>query len=141
MTGSGPVVILSNNGDETVRAVNALLAQGNAVGMVTEGENKGDFVVSYNTFASVAKDYVLVATRVAAAVAPCLSQPTLFLTGRYADFGDDKVSSGYYTQWFGDGYGFVNYDNILTTVPLTTTSWSMTSSWASRLPRTLLRPM
>lgn len=113
VTGSGPVVILSNNGDETVRAVNALLAQGKAVGMVTEGENKGDFVVSYNTFASVAKDYVLVATRVSSMpVAHALSQPTLFLTGRYADFGDDKVSSGYYTQWFGDGYGFVNYDNI-----------------------------
>lgn len=113
VTGSGSIVILANNGDETVRAVNDLLAQGQTVGMVTEGDNKGDFVVSYDTFASVADEYVLVATRVSELpVAQAISQPTLFLPGRNADFGDDKVSSGYYTQWFQDGYGFINYDNI-----------------------------
>lgn len=113
VTGSGSVVILANNGDETVRAVNDLLAQGKTVGMVTEGANKGDFVVSYDTFSSVADQYVLVAARVSEVpAAQAISQPTLFLPGRNADFGDDKVSSGYYTQWFEDGYGFINYDNI-----------------------------
>ena len=113
VSGSGAGAILSNNGSEAVRAVNALLDAGKAVGMITEGENKGDFVMSYGDFASVSDDYALVAVRTdEMPVAREIEQPTLFLTGRYADFGDDKVTSGYYTQWFADGYGFINYDNI-----------------------------
>ena len=113
VSGSGAVAILSNNGSEAVRAVNALLDAGKAVGMITEGENKGDFVMSYGDFASVSDDYALVAVRTdEMPVAREIEKPTLFLTGRYADFGDDKVTSGYYTQWFADGYGFINYDNI-----------------------------
>ncbi|OUN08848.1 hypothetical protein B5G40_14325 [Flavonifractor sp. An9] len=113
VTGSGSIVILSNNGDETVRAVNALLDAGKAVGMVTEGSYKGDFVLSYDDYATIASDYTLVVTRTnTMPVAYEISKPTLFLTGRYADFGDDKVTSGYYTEWFADGYGFINYDNI-----------------------------
>ena len=113
VSGSGAVAILSNNGSEAVRAVNALLDAGKAVGMITEGENKGDFVMSYGDFASVSDDYTLVAVRTdEMPVAREIEQPKLFLTGRYADFGDDKVTSGYYTQWFADGYGFINYDNI-----------------------------
>ena len=113
VAGDGDVVILSNNGSETVRAVNALLDAGRAVGMITEGGNKGDFVVSYADYASVAGDYALVATRTEQMpMAYQIEKPTLFLTGRYDDFGDDKVTSGYYTQWFADGYGFINYDNI-----------------------------
>ena len=113
VTGSGDIVILSNNGDETVRAVNALLDAGKAVGMVTEGSYKGDFVLSYDDYATIASDYTLVVTRTnTMPVAYEISKPTLFLTGRYADFGDDKVTSGYYTEWFADGYGFINYDNI-----------------------------
>ncbi len=113
VTGEGSIVILSNNGDETARAVNAMLAGGKAVGMVTEGEHKGDFVISGESFSAVADRFTLVATRTAEMpVARAIEEPTLFLVGRYADFGDDKVSSGYYAQWFADGYGFVNYDNI-----------------------------
>ena len=113
VSGSGAVAILSNNGSEAVRAVNALLDAGKAVGMIAEGENKGDFVMSYGDFASVSDDYALVAVRTdEMPVAREIEKPTLFLTGRYADFGDDKVTSGYYTQWFADGYGFINYDNI-----------------------------
>ena len=113
VTGSGSIVILSNNGDETVRAVNDLLDDGKAVGMVTEGDYKGDFVLSYRDYAAIASDYTLVVTRTnTMPVAHKISKPTLFLTGRNADFGDDKVTSGYYTKWFADGYGFINYDNI-----------------------------
>ena len=113
VTGSGSIVILANNGDETVRAVNALLDAGKKVGMITEGDYKGDFVLSYNDYASIASSYTLVVTRTnTMPVAYEISKPTLFLTGRYANFGDDKVTSGYYTEWFADGYGFINYDNI-----------------------------
>lgn len=113
VSGTGPIVILANNGDETVRAVNALLDAGKAVGMITEGDHKGDFVMSDSDFASVSGKYTLVATRTdRMPVAHAIRKPTLFLTGRNAAFGDDKVSSGYYTKWFADGYGFVNYDNI-----------------------------
>ena len=60
--------------------MNDLLAQGKTVGMVTEGANKGDFVVSYDTFSSVADQYVLVAARVSEVpAAQAISQPTLFL--------------------------------------------------------------
>ena len=42
---SGDIVILSNSGSEAVRAVNALLDAGRTVGMVTDGDCKGDFVL------------------------------------------------------------------------------------------------
>lgn len=113
VVGEGSIVILSNNGNEAVCAVNALLAAGKTVGMITEGEHKGDFVVSYDSFCTICDSYTLVAVRTdEMPTARAIKAPTLYLVGRFNDFGDDKVSSGYYTKWFGDGYGFVNYDNI-----------------------------
>ena len=106
-------VIISNNGNEAVRAVNAMLDDGISVGLVTEGDYKGDFVVSYKDFVKYRDEFILSAAGVSdMPVAHEISQPSLFLVGRNTDFGDDKVSSGYYTKWFADGYGFVNYDNI-----------------------------
>ena len=61
---AGDIVILSNNGNEAVRAVNALLDAGNTVGMVTGGDYKGDFVLSLESWQSVADDFVLSAVRV-----------------------------------------------------------------------------
>lgn len=90
-----------------------MLASGKTVGMVTEGANKGDFVVRASDLAAVEQEYALVITLTEQMpAARAISAPTLYLAGRHAAFGDDKVTSGYYTKWFADGYGFINYDNI-----------------------------
>ncbi|MDB7818231.1 S-layer homology domain-containing protein [Intestinimonas butyriciproducens] len=112
-TGSGSIAILSNNGTETVRAVNTLLAAGKSVGMITEGSDKGDFVLSAADYRSVSSDYTLVAAFTdTMPTAYEIQEPTLFLTGRYAPFGNYQISSGYYAQWFSEGYGFIDYTNV-----------------------------
>lgn len=112
-SGSGSAVVLSNNGNETVRAVNELLDAGKAVGMITEGEYKGDFLVSARSFASVSKKYTLVGTSVSTLpAASAIRRPTVYLAGRYQDFSGYKVTEGYYSKWFSKGYGFANYRNV-----------------------------
>lgn len=61
--GEGVVTIISNNGLDAVRAVNDLLGQGAKVGLVTEGEHEGDYVVSTADFGLVQGKYVLSATQ------------------------------------------------------------------------------
>ena len=64
LTGTaGDVVILSNNGSEAVRAVNALLDAGRTVSLITSGDHKGDFALSLASYETVADDFVLSATR------------------------------------------------------------------------------
>lgn len=66
LTGTaGDVVILSNNGSEAVRAVNALLDAGRTVSLITSGDHKGDFALSLASYETVADDFVLSATRTA----------------------------------------------------------------------------
>lgn len=113
LSGSGDAVIISNNGGEAVRAVNALLADGAVVAMITEGDCKGDFLVSKASFDAVAQDYVLTGAAVSELpVAYAISQPTVFLAGRYDDFSGYKITEGYFSQWFSQGYGFINYRNV-----------------------------
>ncbi len=113
LTGTGAAVILSNNGTETVRAVNALLDAGETVGLITEGGYTDDFLVSLAAYESVAEDYILVGTAVDdLPTAYAISQPTIYLAGRYADFSGYQVTEGYYSQWFSEGYGFINYRNL-----------------------------
>ncbi|MEG0756378.1 MAG: hypothetical protein RR450_08270, partial [Oscillospiraceae bacterium] len=106
-------VILANNGQETVRAVNELLAGGKAVGLVTAGSHKGDFVLSYRDYQTVSAKYVLVATGVEKTpVARAIAQPKLYLAGRFSDATAGTVTEGYYANWFKDGYGVVDYRNM-----------------------------
>ncbi|MEG2420894.1 MAG: M28 family peptidase, partial [Oscillospiraceae bacterium] len=106
-------VVLSNGGQEAVRAVNALLADDEPVGLITEGAYKGDYLMSYATYQTVADEFVLVATGVETApVAYPITEPEVFLAGRYDPFSGNKVTSGYYSQWFEDGYGYINYRNV-----------------------------
>ena len=108
-------VVLENNGSETVRAVNALLAAGKTVGMITSGDHTGDFVVSPATYASVSKDYTLVATGVTQLPESyAISQPSLFVVGVYPAYHYGKVTEGYYSQWFSQGFGYDQYDNTYT---------------------------
>ena len=41
-----------------------------------------------------------------------ISQPTLYLVGQYDSFSNYKVTTGYYAEWFKDGYGFYDYRNV-----------------------------
>ena len=110
---SGDIVILSNSGNEAVRAVNALLDSGKTVGMITDGDNKGDFVLSYADYTSVAGKYILSAARVSQMPqASAIEKPTVFLAGRYAPFSGNAVTEGYFSKWFSKGYGFINYRNV-----------------------------
>ena len=110
---SGDIVILSNNGNEAVRAVNALLDAGRTVGMVTSGDYKGDFVLSLESYQSVAGDYVLSAARVSEMpAASAIEKPTIFLAGRYDEFSGSIITEGYFAQFFSQGYGYENYRNV-----------------------------
>ena len=110
---AGDIVILSNNGNEAVRAVNALLDGGSTVGMVTDGDYKGDFVLSLESWQSVADDFVLSAVRVSEMpAASAIQKPTIFLAGRYDEFSGSIVTEGYFAQFFSKGYGFKEYRNV-----------------------------
>ena len=61
--GEGVVTVISNDSLQAVRAVNDLLEQGAKVGLITEGEHEGDYVVSTADFGLVADKYVLSATQ------------------------------------------------------------------------------
>lgn len=112
-TGSGSAVVLSNNGSDTVQAVNELLRAGKTVGMITEGEYKGDFLVSSRSFSSVSGKYTLVGTSVTELpTASAIRRPTVYLAGRYEDFSSYKITEGYFSKWFSKGYGFINYRNV-----------------------------
>ena len=57
-------VIISNASESSTAAVNALLASGRQVGMITEGAYKGDFICSYADWQSVSADFILTGTGV-----------------------------------------------------------------------------
>ena len=57
-------VIISNASEDSAAAVNTLLRSGRQVGMITEGEYKGDFICSYADWKSVCGDHILSGTGV-----------------------------------------------------------------------------
>ncbi|MEQ2456808.1 S-layer homology domain-containing protein [Flavonifractor hominis] len=110
---SDRAVVIANSGNEAVRAVNAMLAKDIPVGLITEGDYTGDFVVDYDDYVGIREQFTLTATGVSTMpVAYEIEQPTLFLTGRYDAFSSGKITEGYYAQWFSEGYGFYDYRNV-----------------------------
>ncbi len=83
----GADVILSNASEASTSAVNALLKTGKTVGMVTEGEYKGDFICSYADFLTVKDAYILSATGISGTVnAQVISKsPTVYVPGEAAE--------------------------------------------------------
>ena len=109
---TGGDVIISNASEDAVCAVNALLKAGKTVGMITEGEQKGNFIVSYTDWQSVADSYVLTGTGV---VNPEMTafvigkSPVVYISGAAAKLA--HTTAGYvnsnYINWSSGGF---NYD-------------------------------
>lgn len=91
LTGEGEVVVVANNGLEALRAVNFLLGDGASVGLATEGDYAGDYVMSAETFSRVADDYVLDAEAIATMpVAQRIKNGIkVYVPGRKAEFMED----------------------------------------------------
>ena len=109
---TGGDVILSNASEDAVCAVNDLLKAGKTVGMITECENKGDFIVSYADWQSVAGTYVLTGTGVVNPEVTAFvigKSPVVYIAGAAAKLA--PASYGYvnsnYINWSSGGF---NYD-------------------------------
>ena len=103
-------VIISNASEDSTAAVNALLQAGATVGMITEGENKGDFIVSYADWQSVCGDYVLTGTGVVDADVTAFvigKAPVVYISGTASAL--TKSSSGYVNVSRVNSAGW-NYD-------------------------------
>ncbi len=105
-------VIISNASEDAVCAVNALLKGGKTVGMITEGDHKGDFIVSWADWQSVSVDYVLTGTGVGGEEITAFiigKSPVVYIAGAAAKMA--PASYGYvnqnYINWSSGGF---NYD-------------------------------
>lgn len=78
-------VVIENDSTDAVEAVNQLLANGKTVAMITKGEQKGNFLLSYEDFTKEIKDnYLVSATGVEKNTfkAKELKQATVYIIGR-----------------------------------------------------------
>ncbi len=103
-------VIISNASEDSTAAVNALLQAGATVGMITEGDCKGDFIVSYADWQSVCGDYVLTGTGVVDADVTAFvigKAPVVYISGTASAL--TKSSSGYVNVSRVNSAGW-NYD-------------------------------
>lgn len=104
--GEGVVTVISNNSLHAVNAVNDLIDAGAQVGYITEGEYKGDFVVSSADFAAVKDNYILIAyqSNVLPTASVITKTPKIYVPGRSATF---------MTNNDGNEIGVANYRTIL----------------------------
>lgn len=87
-------VIIDNTSEESTAAVNALLKGGKIVAMITEGENKGDYICSYQDYMTIKDQYLVEAEgvygdKIKAQV--ITKSPLVYLTG-----APGTKNSGYY---------------------------------------------
>ena len=106
--GKGDYTVIDNNGLEAIKATNQLLEDEKNVGLVTEGEYAGDYVVSTEDFDTVKDDFVLDATKVKEApTAKSIDQGIkVYVPKAYSEFQEDAE---------GNEVGMSNYENRLNT--------------------------
>lgn len=104
----GNAVVITNDGIEAVKAVNDLLASGKQVGYITEGDNKGNFAVSYSDFASIKDNYILKTYGLSESpVTQELQQSKVYIAGQAALQTNGAVR---YRQLYGNTYyGWIKY--------------------------------
>lgn len=101
-------VIIANASEASTAAVNELLQDGEKVKMITEGEYKGSFLVSYEDYLSVADEYLITAVAIdgAAPAAKTISKsPLIYINGKPAD-----NASGFVKSSLVSGAAAYNYD-------------------------------
>lgn len=112
LVGDGSTVVIDNNGIQALQAVNELLAAGETVGIITEGEHRGDFVVARASFDKVSSVYVLDATAtkitpVAKSIAPDIA---IYVSRAGEEFMVDENGEPYglkgYTGWETQSYNW-----------------------------------
>ncbi len=106
VSGEGKAAILSNNSVHAVQAVNDLLKEGRNVGYITQGEEKGNFVISADDFELVKDNYILKARLTDdVPVAKEISKSVkVYIPGKVAEFKTDSD---------GNPYGVKDYNNLL----------------------------
>ena len=106
----GADVIISNASEDAAAAVNALLAEGKTVAMITDGEYMGDFICSYEDFVEVVADtYIVSAEGVYGAgieAAVIAYSPVVYIAGGY---GDTYYTGGNIELPGGNSYCFDEY--------------------------------
>lgn len=116
-------VIIDNVSNDSANAVNALLNAGKTVAMITEGEEKGNFLCSYEDFLTIADEYVVTATGVYGAnyKAAVIDNPTVYLPGKPANntsgYVETTLRSGSYNYRF-DWLALTNMGFTVTDRPL-----------------------
>ncbi len=109
---TGGDVIISNASEDSTAAVNAMLQAGKTVGMITEGDYKGDFIVSYTDYQAISNAYVLTATGVKEPKVKAFvmeKSPVVYVAGSVdmlAPAGSGYVNSNFINWNAGD----FNYD-------------------------------
>lgn len=94
-------VIIDNTSEESTSAVNAILKNGGAVAMITDGENKGDFICSYSEYLKIKDEYLIEATGVYGDEYDALmitKSPSVYLTGTPSLSSSGYVETGRITS-------------------------------------------
>ena len=107
VSGSGKCVVISNNGLDAVNAVNDILADGGNVAMITDGADKGDFLVTKSVFESVKNEYVLSAKYVE-------KVPEARLIDKNIEIYVPGRAASAFKNYKGHPYGLANYVDRLT---------------------------
>jgi hypothetical protein len=96
---TGYQVIISNSSEDSTAAVNELLQQGKTVGMIMEGNYRGDYICSYSDWLTVCDDFILTGTCISRnypAAKIITKSPTIYINGTPGD----------------STYGYINYGRI-----------------------------
>ncbi len=106
--GEGAFVRIENSGVEAIRAVNALLKADVKVGLITDGEFKGDYVVNEADFGKVSDEFVLDAHKTADAPTAknIKNDIKVYIPLGYSEFMENRE---------GKPFGLRNYYNRLNT--------------------------